>query len=103
MWTWESIVAIGTFLRGKRVHHLYPYRAGGLENSRCRRQRQRERRSAVLRIARLPVGLYSSRQCSAMVATQTSPWKLLPTRAKDAQTRRRQKRPLWITRAGGRS
>src|SRR6266702_3903220 len=40
------MVAIGTFLRAKRVHHLYPYRAGGLENSRCRRQRQRE--SAVL-------------------------------------------------------
>src|SRR3989442_3125251 len=39
------MIAIGTFLREKLVHHLYLYRAGGPENSwRCR-QRQRERRS----------------------------------------------------------
>src|SRR5438552_11721435 len=39
------MIAIGTFLRTKRVRHLYRYRAGGPKNSWRWRQRQRERRS----------------------------------------------------------
>src|SRR2546426_12046646 len=39
------MIAIGTFLHAKRVHHLYLDRGGGPENSWRRRQRQRERRS----------------------------------------------------------